>query len=72
MSDKALGTLILVFSVAVLAAAFLSLFFTPDEIAIFALKVIVFALLCAIFGLLMWIGITLLTVPLPRAPTERR
>lgn len=71
MSDKALGALLLLLSTAMLAAAFYSLFVAPEEFASLALKVIVFAMLCAIFGLLLWVGVTLLTVRLPRTPTER-
>ncbi len=72
VSDRAAGALIILVSVAIVLLYIYLVFFPPpvaiagDPIDLFTLKVMGLVALLVIFGLLSWIGYTLLTSPRPR------
>ena len=67
-SDKAIGLLLLIISVLVIAVYGYILFFTSYSLLL--LEITAFVIVAVVFGVLAWIGYTLATTPPPKPIEE--
>ncbi len=68
--DKAIGALLIIVTIVVIPLYIWLLWFNTDEIAFLVIKITVFLAILIVFGIVGWIGYTLVTTPPPKPIEE--